>query len=426
MRTRSAVLAMVLCLPSYSANAASWRDAKPLPSPRWFHAGAATPDGQVFAFGGFVKDGGRREFGTKQFSIDIFDPDEGTWRRGPEVPGYRVRGVREHPRRDLGGATSWVTESGESTGDPPPYETPNGAADLRGRVYWFGRIAPVYYDSLGAKWDQTPSAVHHTRQGTRPGAPPPYWEGTIAKYDRFSAATAAAPDGRIYLVGGMGTQTGERGRNEMLDSVEIYDPETNGWSEAPPLTKKRQQHAAVFGKDGKLYVFGGCACRGGYSWNGDEYSQRDDLLEQLEQRRSVKDVEVYDPVVKAWALRTPMPTPRQLLAAALGADGKIYVIGGSEAYGSPGMDLVQVYDPSTDQWSEGPPLHIGRYGHAAATTPDGRIWVIGGMATSAGALNPLRLIPNEAMRGGPLASVEVLETRADNERKFFTPRSRRP
>jgi hypothetical protein len=112
-----------------------------------------------------------------------------------------------------------------------------------------------------------------------------------------------------------------------------------------------------------------------------------------------------------------MPTPRQLLAAALGADGKIYVIGGSKDYGSPGVDLVEIYDPSTDQWSEGPFLHIARYGHAAATTPDGRIWVIGGMGTSAGALNPLRLIPSEETRGGPLASVEVLETRTSAEKK---------
>jgi len=413
MRRFSAALAVVLFLSSCSAKAMGWRDAPSLPSPRWFHAAAATANGQVFAFGGYVMNEGRREFGQKRFSIDIFDPGKRSWRRGPDVPGYRVRGVREHARRDLGGATTWVTESGESTGDPPPYETPNGTADQRGRVYWFGRIAPVYYDSLAAKWDQKPSAISFSRQGERPGAPLPHWEGTIARYDRYAAATAAASDGRIYLIGGMGSQNENRGkRDEMLDSVEIYDPETNDWSEAPPLAKKRQQHAAVFGRNGKLYVFGGCACRGGYSWDGNEYSQRDDLLEQLEQRRSVKEVEVYDPAAKTWTLAAPMPTPRQLLAAALGADGRIYVIGGSRDYGSPGTDLVEVYDPASNRWSEGPPLHIARYGHAAATTPDCRIWVIGGMGTSAGALNPLRLIPSEATRGGPLASVEVLETGA--------------
>jgi hypothetical protein len=168
MRGRFAVFALVLCLPSDSASAAGWREAKPLPSPRWFHAGAATPNGEVFAFGGYVMNEGRREFGTKQFSVDIFDPEQRIWRRGPEVPGYRFRGVREHSKGGFGSAATWVAERGQSTGDPPPYETPNGAADQRGRVYWFGRVAPVYYDSLAAKWDQMPSAIHFSRQGERP------------------------------------------------------------------------------------------------------------------------------------------------------------------------------------------------------------------------------------------------------------------
>ena len=225
MRRFSAALAVVLLLSSCSAKAMGWRDAPSLPSPRWFHAAAATPNGQVFAFGGYVESEGRREFGQQKFSIDIFDPKRASWQRGPEVPGYRGRVVREYSTGGFGANATWVAESGESAGDPPPYETPNGTADHRGRVYWFGRIAPVYYDSLAAKWDQKPSAIHFSRQGERPGAPPPHWEGTIARYDRYAAATAAAPDGRIYLIGGMGSQNEKRGkRDEMLDSVEIYDP----------------------------------------------------------------------------------------------------------------------------------------------------------------------------------------------------------
>ena len=106
----------------------------------------------MFAFGGYVESEGRREFGQQKFSIDIFDPKRASWQRGPEVPGYRGRVVREYSTGGFGANATWVAESGESAGDPPPYETPNGTADHRGRVYWFGRIAPVYYDSLAARW----------------------------------------------------------------------------------------------------------------------------------------------------------------------------------------------------------------------------------------------------------------------------------
>jgi len=48
-----------------------------------------------------------------------------------------------------------------------------------------------------------------------------------------------------------------------------------------------------------------------------------------------------------------MPTPRSEVAVAP-LDGKIYVIGGFEADGSPSA-RVEVYDPATNKWSEAAP-----------------------------------------------------------------------
>ncbi len=173
-------------------------------------------------------------------------------------------------------------------------------------------------------------------------------------------------------------------------------------------------HAATFGPDGKLYVFGGCACAGGYTVKDDPESRRKALIEELEWRRSVKEVEAYDPKTNKWTPRAPMPTPRQLLSATLGADGRIYVIGGSRSLAGEGTDVVEIYDPATDRWSDGPPLRTARKSHASTMTPDGRIWVTGGVGANCGALNPLQVLPGQ--EAGPLASVETLGTRPKGSR----------
>ena len=89
-------------------------------------------------------------------------------------------------------------------------------------------------------------------------------------YGRQSHTATTGPDGKIYVVGGYGSKAvpppkapdtsdrplvqRERG---LLGTVEVYDPVTNTWTEKAPLHQARQMHAAAFGLDGKLYVFGG-------------------------------------------------------------------------------------------------------------------------------------------------------------------------
>jgi hypothetical protein len=404
----------MLCLLSpVSASPASWKDGPELPSARWFHAGGATPNGHVFAFGGYVyTEAIHRAYGVGELSLDVLDSDAGKWRRGPPAPRYRSRYVKEYPRTSYPSRIkTWLTESGESEGTEDfPHETPSGAADHLGRIFWFSLWGAIFYDSRTGAWDQFPAPIHHFRQGTPSNS---WYEGTRPKYDRQSAATAAGPDNRIYLVAGVGhlipQKAGEQ--SEILSSVEVFDPGRNDWSEAPPLQRARQMSAAAFGPDGRLYVFGGCACIGSYDAGDAPEVRRKALIEQLEVRRSVKEVEVYDPATRTWSMRSPMPTPRQLLAAATGADGKIYVIGGSTSYAAPGTDVVEVYDPATDSWTQGPSLGIARKGHTASVTPDGRIWVVGGLGAGRSPLDPRGWLPGEAT-DGPLDSVEILETRA--------------
>ncbi len=58
-------------------------------------------------------------------------------------------------------------------------------------------------------------------------------------------------------------------------------------------------------------------------------------------------VEMYDPATNTWERKADMPTARGALATAV-LDGKIYAIGG--ARGRSAFSTVEVYDPATDTW----------------------------------------------------------------------------
>jgi len=78
----------------------------------------------------------------------------------------------------------------------------------------------------------------------------------------------------------------------------------------------------------------------------------------------------------SWMMRAPMPTPRGGAGAALGRDGKIYVIGGFLYPNS--LTDNQAYDPSTDTWITRAPMPTARNGMSAVAANDGRLYVIGG------------------------------------------------
>ena len=53
-------------------------------------------------------------------------------------------------------------------------------------------------------------------------------------------------------------------------------------------------------------------------------------------------------------------------------EDRIYVVGGFD-----GQTELEVYDPTADQWSRGAPFPRSLH-HAAAVGLDGKLWVVGG------------------------------------------------
>ena len=76
------------------------------------------------------------------------------------------------------------------------------------------------------------------------------------------------------------------------------------------------------------------------------------------------DNEFYDPFTDHWQKAAPLPQPL-LNAAAVGADGVIYLFGGFDQEVRPSPDAWR-YDPATDSWEQLRPLPTPRGGLGTA------------------------------------------------------------
>ena len=99
---------------------------------------------------------------------------------------------------------------------------------------------------------------------------------------RLHAHAAAAMGGKIYVTGGV-SQGGS-------NSVSVYDPQANAWTQLASMGIARRYHASA-AVGGKLYVFGG------YSAGG-----------------RLDTAEVYDPTSNSWAQGLSLASARQNLA----------------------------------------------------------------------------------------------------------------
>ena len=282
----------------------NWQNRSPMSQARGQHGVVAHPNGKIYVFGGYTG-------GSPLSSMEIYDTATNSWSSGSAMP-----------TSDRGVAT---------------------AIDNNGRIYFFTSIQPNSYrynPSLDS-WSII-SAPTTTRA----------WEAGAVK----------GSDGRIYLIGGEGSGSGNP-----LNLVQIYDPGTNSWTMGSPMpTARYQLGVAMVG--GFIYAIGGRNSGGG---------------------SPLTTVEVYDPATDSWSSASAMPTARNQFGITVGADGQIYCIGGKTSYINnfgPFFDIVEIYNPVTDTWGTGPALP-GGLGEMDATISGGTIYVMGGTNGSFVTLN---------------------------------------
>ncbi|XP_019870847.1 kelch-like protein 18 [Aethina tumida] len=150
--------------------------------------------------------------------------------------------------------------------------------------------------------------------------------------------------GYIYVVGGLNKH------GDSLSTVEYYDPKTNKWNIAPPMSMMRSR-LGVAVLDSKLYAFGG-------------YNGKDRLA----------SVEVYDAIKKEWSMVSPMQCKRSALGATAHGD-IIYVCGGYDGVTS--LNSVERYHPSTNSWCSLAPMNKSRSAGAVIACL-GYIYALGG------------------------------------------------
>jgi len=108
-------------------------------------------------------------------------------------------------------------------------------------------------------------------------------------------------DGKLFALGG-GTWNMEHGFST-LNTVEMYDPQTNMWTQMADMLHKRSYFGVVV-FEGKIFAIGGL--------NGNDV---------------LSSVEYFCPVENKWTFCSPLTTPRFGMSVAVVMD-RIYVLGG--------------------------------------------------------------------------------------------------
>lgn len=226
----------------------------------------------------------------------------------------------------------------------PGVENP-AAVVLGGQVYIFGGSTSPFSGAVNS------AAVYNPGAGT--------WTPLASMPTARGGATAQVIDGKIHVVGGMGSA------GDSLAVVEIYDPATDSWSAGAPLTTRRDNPGSAV-VEGKLYIFGG----------------RTRNADGVTENGTLQSMEMYDPATGAWTAKASMPTGRRTFSVGL-VNGRIQVIGGEQNSNTTTGVFAQneEYDPVTDTWRGLTAAPVPKHGAATATIGD-RVYVIGGGVTS--------------------------------------------
>jgi len=260
----------------------------------------------------------------------LFDPSEGTWTKGPDLPAPRHHIVLA----EVGGT---VYGFGGFEG-----ETLQNGFQFRDDVYAFDGEAWSRIGEMPVPLGETVALAHdkrihlltgsvHPGDGSTRGASGRHlvydpgadaWSDARPVPTARSSATGAVLDGHLYVAAGRRTDDGVTN----LGALERYDPESDTWTALRPLPQPSGGLAGA-ALDRSLYVFG-----------GEYFSEGGGVYEHTW---------AYNPSLDTWTEKSPMRTPRHGLAGTA-LDGRIYAIGGNTAagIGAATSSVVETLTPS--------------------------------------------------------------------------------
>lgn len=167
---------------------------------------------------------------------------------------------------------------------------------------------------------------------------------------RDSHTATLLADGRVLLVGGF---AGE-GQGS-LDSIDLFDPESDTITNVAHLHVARGGHAAALAVDGRVVITGGWIAPHTYT----------------------PTTELFDPRTGSLSDGPDLPWAADALDAVTLVDGRVLVTGGQVEPGV-GTDAFAIFDPAANAWAETGRLLTARFKHAGVLLEDGSVLVVGG------------------------------------------------
>ena len=177
--------------------------------------------------------------------------------------------------------------------------------------------------------------------------------GTMTAARQYHTATVLS-NGQVLVAGG-GNYLGEGW--SVLTSAELYDSKTGTFSPTGPLSTARENATSTLLSDGRVLIAGG----------DDNYNATSILA----------SAELYDPATGTFSPTGSMGTPRESDTATLLSDGRVLIVGGSDAH-SHAIASAELYDPAIGTFS--PPGSMGTVPKNSTATllPDSRVLIVGG------------------------------------------------
>lgn len=187
----------------------------------------------------------------------------------------------------------------------------------------------------------------------------------LAPFDYVASATDDL--GRIYSIGG-GPGPAATPANPNSNRIERYDGIADAWTVLSPMPNAVADASAVFDARGHVLVFGG--------------------IDATATARTA-NVAQYDIAAGAWSdtVVPDMPVALSGMRAVVGADERVYILGGESGPIGAGtvVNTVYVLHLDTLEWSTGPEMITARKSFAAALGADDYIYAMGGSTTADGA-----------------------------------------
>ncbi|MCP3905789.1 MAG: hypothetical protein GY715_19350 [Planctomycetes bacterium] len=291
------------------------------------------------------------------------DPGEGRlWAAGLNHQGtlFVIGGSPFGPGTDTNAAVHVLAPGGGAWEEGAWLENPivrqAAGVDALGRIIVFGGR-----DGLDPEGDLGQAYVYELDEGQQG------WISQRTEAAPFDYVAAATDDqGRVYSIGG-GPGAGATPADPNLAHVERYVAATDTWDVIAPMLTPVADATAVHDGQGHVVVIGG--------------------FDQLGTTRSA-NVARYDIVTNTWSNDAvpDLPEARTGMRAVLGADDRIYVLGGVAGPVGTGVTRSTTYvlDPDSGTWLPGPPMATPRSGFAVALGDDDHIYAMGGMNDTGG------------------------------------------